>query len=62
VHPNVPAPNQSRLALFWRRLKMMLIAVIAPEIMVGFAARQFLAARSLSKGVLSDFSSQLSGI
>ncbi|KAJ7910819.1 hypothetical protein B0H13DRAFT_2272306 [Mycena leptocephala] len=49
VHPNVPAPNQSRLALFWRRLKMMLIAVIAPEIMVGFAARQFFAARDLSK-------------
>jgi hypothetical protein len=56
VHPNVPAPNQSRLALFWRRLKMMLIAVIAPEIMVGFAARQFFAARELSKGELADFS------
>jgi hypothetical protein len=50
VHPNVPAPNQSWLALFWQRLKMMLIAVIAPEIMVGFAARQFIAARTLSKG------------
>ncbi|KAJ7910812.1 hypothetical protein B0H13DRAFT_2272304 [Mycena leptocephala] len=49
VHPNVPAPNQSWLALFWRRLKMMLIAVIAPEIMVGFAARQFFAAGVLSK-------------
>ncbi|KAJ7811857.1 hypothetical protein B0H13DRAFT_2472213 [Mycena leptocephala] len=49
VHPNVPAPNQSWLALFWRRLKMMLIAVIAPEIMVGFAARQSFAARVLSK-------------
>jgi hypothetical protein len=62
VHPNVPAPNQSQLALFWRRLKMMLIAVIAPEIMVGFAARQFFAARSLSKGALADFASQLSSI
>ncbi|KAJ7923425.1 hypothetical protein B0H13DRAFT_2402224 [Mycena leptocephala] len=49
VHPNVPAPNQSRLALFWGRLKMMLFAIIAPELMVGFATRQFLAARSLSK-------------
>ncbi|KAJ7831569.1 hypothetical protein B0H13DRAFT_2431488 [Mycena leptocephala] len=49
VHPNVPAPNQSLLVLFWRRLKMMLIAVIAPEIMVGFAARQFFAARVLSR-------------
>ncbi|KAJ7114253.1 hypothetical protein C8R44DRAFT_710095 [Mycena epipterygia] len=49
VHPNVPPPDQSRLALSWRRLKMMLIAVIAPELMVGFAARQFLAAQKLTK-------------
>ncbi|KAJ7079006.1 hypothetical protein C8R44DRAFT_754723 [Mycena epipterygia] len=38
VHPNVPPPNQGRLRLFWRRLKMMFIAVIAPELM---AARRF---------------------
>ncbi|KAJ7362381.1 hypothetical protein DFH08DRAFT_1024521, partial [Mycena albidolilacea] len=44
VHPNVPPPNQSWLALLWRRLKMMLVAVIAPEVMVGFAARQFVIA------------------
>ncbi|KAJ7903330.1 hypothetical protein B0H14DRAFT_2491575 [Mycena olivaceomarginata] len=49
VHPNVPPPRQSRLALFWRRLKMMLITVLAPEIMVAFAARQFLTARRFSK-------------
>ncbi|KAJ7910820.1 hypothetical protein B0H13DRAFT_2485145 [Mycena leptocephala] len=58
MHPNVPAPNQSWLALFWRRLKMMLIAVVAPELMVGFAARQFFAAWTLSKG--GSASSQLS--
>ncbi|KAJ7130488.1 hypothetical protein C8R44DRAFT_614159, partial [Mycena epipterygia] len=49
VHPNVPPPNQGRLRLFWRRLKMMLIAVIAPELMVGFAVRQLLAARKFVK-------------
>ncbi|KAF7341508.1 hypothetical protein MVEN_01888300 [Mycena venus] len=49
VHPNVPPPNQSWPALFWRRLKMMLIGIITPEIMVGFAARQFWGARMLSK-------------
>ncbi|KAJ6582254.1 hypothetical protein B0H19DRAFT_984385, partial [Mycena capillaripes] len=49
VHPNVPPPGQSWLTLAWRRLKMMLIAVMAPELMVGFAARQFFAARMLSK-------------
>ncbi|KAF7370006.1 hypothetical protein MSAN_00630600 [Mycena sanguinolenta] len=49
VHPNVPPPNQSSLQLLWRRLKMMLIAMIAPEIMVGFAARQFFGSRWLVK-------------
>ncbi|KAJ7888375.1 hypothetical protein B0H14DRAFT_2693790 [Mycena olivaceomarginata] len=39
VHPN------NWLALLWRRLKMMLVAVIAPEVMVGFATRQFVMAR-----------------
>lgn len=29
---------------------MMMVAVIAPELMVGFAARQFLDAREFSKG------------
>ncbi|KAJ7614802.1 hypothetical protein FB45DRAFT_936097 [Roridomyces roridus] len=48
VHPNVPAPDRSALALFLRKLKMMLIAIIAPEIMVGFAARQYFAARKIS--------------
>ncbi|KAJ7202734.1 hypothetical protein C8J57DRAFT_1622474 [Mycena rebaudengoi] len=45
VHPNVPPPSQSTLALLWRRLKMMLVAIIAPEVMVGFAARQFFISR-----------------
>ncbi|KAJ6533595.1 hypothetical protein B0H19DRAFT_964956, partial [Mycena capillaripes] len=49
VHPNVPPPNQSSLARLWRRLRMMFVAIIAPELMVGFAARQFFTARSYSK-------------
>ncbi|KAF7369970.1 hypothetical protein MSAN_00626900 [Mycena sanguinolenta] len=48
VHPNVPPPKQSRLQLFWRRLKMMLITMIAPEVMVGFAARQYFGSRELA--------------
>ncbi|KAF7371522.1 hypothetical protein MVEN_00007000 [Mycena venus] len=49
VHPNVPPPNRSWLALFWRRLRMMLIGIIAPELMVGFAATQLLVTRMFSK-------------
>ncbi|KAF7367595.1 hypothetical protein MSAN_00822800 [Mycena sanguinolenta] len=49
VHPNVPPPDQNSFRILWRRLKMMLIAIIAPEITVGFAARQFFASWRLSK-------------
>ncbi|KAJ7227743.1 hypothetical protein B0H12DRAFT_239311 [Mycena haematopus] len=49
VHPNVPPADQSPLMLFWVRLKMMLIAIIAPEVMVGFSAVQCFAARHSSK-------------
>ncbi|KAF8142788.1 hypothetical protein K438DRAFT_1634816, partial [Mycena galopus ATCC 62051] len=49
VHPNVPEPNQSSFALTLRRARIMLIAIIAPELIVVFAARQFLAAWQFSK-------------
>ncbi|KAJ6573013.1 hypothetical protein DFH09DRAFT_1459299 [Mycena vulgaris] len=49
VHPNVPPPDQSSLAHLWRRLRMMFIAVIAPELIVGFTARQLLVAWRFSK-------------
>ncbi|KAJ7049106.1 hypothetical protein C8F01DRAFT_791451 [Mycena amicta] len=49
VHPNLPSPRQSWFRLFRRRLGMMLMALIAPEIMVFFAARQFFFAREFSK-------------
>ncbi|KAJ7598596.1 hypothetical protein C8J56DRAFT_1039485 [Mycena floridula] len=49
VHPNVPPPGQSIVKLALRRLMMMLAAVIAPEIVVYFAARQFIFARRFVK-------------
>ncbi|KAJ7209256.1 hypothetical protein GGX14DRAFT_521400, partial [Mycena pura] len=70
VHPNVPPPDPNPPDSFWpnlkgriivatrslrRRLKLMLVAVIAPELMVGFAARQYMAAWEFSKGA-SQFS------
>ncbi|KAJ6573059.1 hypothetical protein DFH09DRAFT_1312334 [Mycena vulgaris] len=49
VHPNVPPPDQNWLARLRRRLGMMLMAVIAPEVMVGFAARQLFVAWKFSR-------------
>jgi hypothetical protein len=56
VHPNIGPPNQGSVALFWRRVKMMIIAIIAPEVMVGFSVRQALGALILSKGELNKHS------
>ncbi|KAF7305714.1 hypothetical protein HMN09_00724700 [Mycena chlorophos] len=49
VHPNLPAPNIGIVANFWRKFKMMLVAMIAPELMVAFALRQCMAASYLAK-------------
>ncbi|KAJ6573413.1 hypothetical protein DFH09DRAFT_1151777 [Mycena vulgaris] len=49
VHPNLPSPKQGWGKLTCRRIGMMLMAVIAPELIVFFAARQFLFSRSFSK-------------
>ncbi|KAJ7879430.1 hypothetical protein B0H13DRAFT_2051239 [Mycena leptocephala] len=34
VHPNIPPPNQTWLSFFGRRLRLMLFAMIAPELMI----------------------------
>ncbi|KAF7346852.1 hypothetical protein MSAN_01824500 [Mycena sanguinolenta] len=49
VHPNVPPPQDGILKSTLRRLGMMFIAVIAPELIVFFAARQLHAALDFSK-------------
>ncbi|KAJ7761222.1 hypothetical protein DFH07DRAFT_740361 [Mycena maculata] len=41
LHLNVPPPRQGFQARVWRKLRMMLFALIAPEVMLGFAARQY---------------------
>ncbi|KAF8198826.1 hypothetical protein K438DRAFT_1584041, partial [Mycena galopus ATCC 62051] len=49
VHPNVPDPRQGVVKATLRRLGMMLVAVIAPECIVFFAARQLMVAKKLKK-------------
>jgi hypothetical protein len=51
LHPNVPPPNpnQGILRRVWRTLRMMIISLVAPELMLGFAARQYVVARWFSR-------------
>ncbi|KAF5355418.1 hypothetical protein D9757_013156 [Collybiopsis confluens] len=50
VHANVPGPHQGSKGRLWIKIKLMFIALIAPELLVMWAARQWYAARRLAKG------------
>ena len=49
VHPNIPAPNESPWRIFLRRLELMFWAVIAPEMLIAWALRQWSGARQIQK-------------
>jgi hypothetical protein len=49
VHPNIPASNEFSWRTFLRRLELMFWAVIAPEIIITWAFRQWTGARRLEK-------------
>ncbi|KIK54787.1 hypothetical protein GYMLUDRAFT_120431, partial [Collybiopsis luxurians FD-317 M1] len=40
VHPNVPSIRASQRELFWRRVKKLIVALIAPEFIIIWAANQ----------------------
>ena len=45
VHPNVPPPNPWKAR--WNRLRLMFWMIIAPELVLAWAVRQFFAAREI---------------
>ncbi|KAG2069344.1 hypothetical protein BDR04DRAFT_1232257 [Suillus decipiens] len=49
IHPNIPSPKDSPLRILWRRLGIMTMALIAPELIVTWAMRQWFSARRVTK-------------
>ncbi|KAF9552171.1 hypothetical protein CPC08DRAFT_714856 [Agrocybe pediades] len=49
VHSNIPAPNDNPLEVLGRRLAIMLNLLIAPEFVIAWTARQYIASREISK-------------
>ena len=49
MHPNVPAPGDGLLIVGLRRAKLMYWAILAPELIVIWAMRQWLAACVVKK-------------
>jgi len=55
VHPNIPNAEEKWFTTALRRLQLMVMALIAPEIVILWAMRQWMAARSLAKKHKSMF-------
>ncbi|KAF5371554.1 hypothetical protein D9757_010371 [Collybiopsis confluens] len=50
VHPNVPGPNEGFARRLWTKMTLMMVALIAPELLVMWAVREWYAAGQLPKG------------
>jgi hypothetical protein len=55
MHPNIPNAKESWLTTVSRRLQLMVMALIAPELVILWAMRQWFAARALAKKHKSMF-------
>ncbi|KAG1848544.1 hypothetical protein DFJ58DRAFT_467307 [Suillus subalutaceus] len=58
VHTNVPGMDEKAFAITSRRLFTMVMALIAPELMVTWATRQFFSARAAAKDFNDEIGAQ----
>ncbi|KAG1840874.1 hypothetical protein C8R48DRAFT_679441 [Suillus tomentosus] len=49
IHPNIPSPKDSPVLILWRRLGIMIMALIVPELIVTWAMRQWISARHVTR-------------
>jgi hypothetical protein len=56
IHTNIPGMDEGVLAIGFRRLFIMVVALISPELIITWATRQFFSARSAAK----DFNTEIS--
>ncbi|KAG1741707.1 hypothetical protein EDB19DRAFT_708903 [Suillus lakei] len=59
IHPNIPGMEERKLAVFSRRLFIMMMALITPELMITWATMQFLSAHDTAKDFNNTFGAQL---
>jgi hypothetical protein len=58
IHPDISDEDKGIVAIAFRRLLLMVMAFLAPEIMVAWAAWQFLCARQVAKDFNDVFGAQ----
>ncbi|KAG2071817.1 hypothetical protein BDR04DRAFT_1097835 [Suillus decipiens] len=49
IHPNIPSPKDSPNSVLRRRLGIMIMAIIAPELIVTWAMRQWISTRHVTR-------------
>ncbi len=47
IHPNLPGPDEGKLRILWTRIKLVLIALVAPEYILLWATVQRTAAKKI---------------
>ncbi|KAG1814681.1 uncharacterized protein BJ212DRAFT_346762 [Suillus subaureus] len=59
IHPNIPGMDEGKFTVLSRRLGMMMMALIAPELLITWATCQFLSACDAAKAFNDTFDAQL---
>src|SRR6267154_4632554 len=59
IHPNIPGTDERKIAVVSRRLFIMLLALIAPELIITWATRQFLSVRQAANKFNDAFGATL---
>jgi hypothetical protein len=55
IHPNIPPPREKPLPALWRRAKLMLWALIVPELVLAWAIRQWMAAKMIEEEFKGEY-------
>ncbi|KAG2137506.1 hypothetical protein DEU56DRAFT_887260 [Suillus clintonianus] len=59
IHPNIPGMEEGIVTVWSRRLGIMIVALIAPELIITWATLQFLSARGIAKDFNDAFCARL---
>ncbi|KAG2120185.1 hypothetical protein BD769DRAFT_1361868 [Suillus cothurnatus] len=55
IHPDIPSMNEGVVAITFRRLLLMVMALLGPEFVISWAAWQFLCARQVTENFNNAF-------
>jgi hypothetical protein len=54
IHPNIPGVDEGKLAIISRRLLIMVMVLVVPELIIAWAARQYFSAFEFNRDITED--------